>query len=56
MSWDYTQENYDRQAATDPLWNLERLIRHDLGNKKLNRELFMGDFSKVAKTLEGGIF
>ncbi len=47
MSWDYTKDNYDRQAAADPVWNLERLIGHDLGNKRLDRKLLMKHFEKL---------
>ena len=36
MAWDYTETEYAKQAATDPVWGLERLINGGLpggGNK-----------------------
>jgi len=47
MPWDYRKEKYDRQAATDPVWYLERLIRHDLGNNKIDRLLLIKHFSEL---------
>lgn len=39
MAWDYTTTEYEKQAQADPVWHLERLINHGLGNAKLNPEL-----------------
>ncbi len=39
MAWDYDQDSYKKQAAKDPVWYLERLINHDLGDGKLPRAL-----------------
>lgn len=39
MPWDYTKTEYDKQAAADPKWHLERLINYGLNGEKLNRRL-----------------
>lgn len=39
MTWDYTKEEYEKQAAADPVWRLERLINYGLNGEKINREL-----------------
>lgn len=39
MAWDYDKKEYEKQAETDPVWHLERLINYGLGDKKINREL-----------------
>lgn len=39
MPWDYPDVEYRKQAAADPVWHLERLINHGLGDEKLDREL-----------------
>ena len=36
MVWDYTKEEYEKQAKSDPCWHLERLIRYGLGEEKLD--------------------
>ena len=37
--WDYTKNEYEKQAAADPIWKLERLINYGLGEEKIDREL-----------------
>jgi hypothetical protein len=37
MNWDYTAEEYEKQAAADERWHLERLINYGLGKEKLRR-------------------
>lgn len=39
MVWDYTKEEYEKQAKTDPLWHLERLVNYGLDGEKIDREL-----------------
>lgn len=39
MTWDYTAEEYEKQAAADERWRLERLINYGLGKEKLRRDL-----------------
>lgn len=39
MIWDYGKIEYQKQAAADPVWHLERLINYGLGEEKLDREL-----------------
>jgi hypothetical protein len=39
MPWDYTKTEYERQAKTDLIWGLERLINYGLQGKKLNKIL-----------------
>lgn len=40
MAWDYTDIEYAKQAAADPLWDLERLINGGLADgAKINRGL-----------------
>lgn len=39
MAWDYDETEYQRQAAADPKWYLERLINYGLRGKKLERAL-----------------
>lgn len=38
MAWDYATEEFEKQAAADERWRLERLINYGLGNEKLKRE------------------
>ena len=38
MTWDYAAEEYEKQAAADEQWHLERLINYGLGNEKLRRD------------------
>lgn len=38
MPWDYDKIEYEKQAQSDPVWHLERLINYGLGAEKLNRE------------------
>jgi hypothetical protein len=38
MPWDYTKEEYQKQAAADERWHLERLINYGLGGEKLPRD------------------
>lgn len=39
MQWEYTPENYKKQAQADPKWHLERLINYGLNGEKLDRAL-----------------
>lgn len=39
MPWDYTEEEYQKQAKADPIWHLERLINHGFGEEKIDRAL-----------------
>lgn len=39
MPWDYTKEEYEKQAKADPVWHLERLINHDFAEEKIDRAL-----------------
>jgi len=39
MHWDYTDAEFNKQAASDPVWRLERMIIYGLGNQKLDRRL-----------------
>lgn len=42
MTWDYQKIEYERQAKTDPLWRLERLINYGLNaneGEKIDKEL-----------------
>ena len=39
MPWDYDKTEYQKQAAADPIWHLERLINYGLGEEKLDRKL-----------------
>lgn len=39
MPWDYTEEEYRKQAAADPVWHLERLINYGFGEEKIDRAL-----------------
>lgn len=38
MAWDYTQTEYEKQAAADPRWQLERIINGQ-SEGKIDREL-----------------
>lgn len=39
MPWDYTKDEYEKQAKADPKWYLERLINYGLGNEKIDKVL-----------------
>jgi hypothetical protein len=39
MTWDYTDEAYQTQAAADERWHVERLLRHGLGDERINPQL-----------------
>lgn len=42
MTWDYQKTEYEKQAKTDPLWRLERLINYGLNaneGEKIDKEL-----------------
>ena len=39
MPWDYAKEAYEKQAAADPVWRLERVINYDFGEEKIDRAL-----------------
>jgi len=45
--WDYTKNEYEKQAAADPIWKLERLINYGLGEEKIDRELLKQFLSKL---------
>jgi len=45
--WDYTKTEYEKQAAADPIWKLERLINYGLGEEKIDRELLKRFLSKL---------
>jgi hypothetical protein len=38
VTWDYHPTEYEKQAAADERWHLERLINYGLGKEKLHRE------------------
>lgn len=38
MTWDYTKEEYEKQAKADPVWHLERVI-NEAREEKIDREL-----------------
>jgi len=38
MAWDYDKAEYDKQAAADPVWHLERRILFGLGGERLDRD------------------
>ena len=38
MPWDYAKTEYEKQAAKDPVWELERIINYGLGEEKINRK------------------
>jgi len=39
MTWDYTKEEYKKQAQADPLWHLERLVNYGLNGERIDKEL-----------------
>lgn len=39
MTWDYTNEAYQKQAAADPVWRLERMINYGTPGEKIDRKL-----------------
>lgn len=39
MAWDYTNEEYQKQATADPVWRLERMINYGTNGEKINRKL-----------------
>lgn len=39
MIWDYGKTEYQKQAMADPVWHLERLINHGLGEERIDRKL-----------------
>lgn len=39
MTWDYTAENFQKQAKADPAWYLERVINYGLHGTKIQRRL-----------------
>ena len=38
MAWDYTKEEYEKQAKADPVWHLERVI-NEAREERLDRKL-----------------
>lgn len=38
MPWDYTKEEYEKQAKADPVWHLNHVINGDVVGEKLNKE------------------
>lgn len=47
MAWDYTQTEYEKQAKSDPVWELERQINYGLGDKKINRKKLEKYFAEL---------
>jgi hypothetical protein len=47
MPWDYDDKSYKKQATKDPVWHLERLINHGLGNEKLSKTLLKTHLTKL---------
>lgn len=39
MVWDYDKKEYEKQAAADPVWHLERLILYGTGDTKIRRDM-----------------
>jgi hypothetical protein len=39
MPWDYNQQEYEKQTASDECYHLERLINYGLNGEKLPRVL-----------------
>ncbi len=39
MAWDYTNEAYQKQAAADQVWRLERMINYGAPDGKIDRKL-----------------
>lgn len=37
--WDYNKTEYEKQAAANPKWRLERLLLYGMNGEKLDREL-----------------
>lgn len=37
--WDYTKTEYEKQAAADPKWRLERLLLYGTNGEKLDKKL-----------------
>lgn len=38
MPWDHPDAEYQKQAAADEFWRLERLINYGLGDERMDRE------------------
>lgn len=38
MFWDYFKKDAGKQAESDPVWKLERMILYGTDGQKLNRE------------------
>lgn len=48
MPWDYTETEYKKQAAADPIWALERKILYGLEpGEKLERALLRQHLDKL---------
>ena len=47
MVWDYTKEEYQKQAKADPVWHLERLINYGLNGQKINRQTLEKHISQL---------
>lgn len=45
--WDYTKTEYDKQAAADPKWRLERLLLYGMNGEKLDRKLLEQYFTEL---------
>jgi len=45
--WDYTKTEYEKQAAADPVWKLERLINYGLAEEKIDKELLKKFLSQL---------
>jgi len=37
--WDYNKTEYEKQAAANPKWRLERLLLYGMGGEKLDKKL-----------------
>ena len=47
MPWDYSKTEYDKQAKSDPIWHLERLINYGLNGEKINKETLKKYFHQL---------
>ena len=47
MTWDYDKTEYKKQAETDPVWKLERLINYGLGGERIKKEMLEKHLAKL---------
>ncbi len=45
--WDYSKEAYQKQAAANPAWHLERLLTYGAGGEKLDKNLLLKHFNAL---------